>query len=150
MSSASQFFGGNKPTKIIVNATSTNGSAAVVSNTNATSAAKTVVSGELTANVLVEVLSLSGQGSVGFFSCWSNEAVARTHRIKLTVDGVLAFDGTTASDANVSRGIILVGSVINSAPIPDHLYFNKSLTIEYASNKTETGKTTFGYMYRMY
>ena len=150
MSSASQFFGGNKPAKIIVNSTSTNGSAAVISNAGANSAAKTVASGALTANVLVEVLSLSGQGSVGFFSCWSNEAVARTHRIKLTVDGVLAFDGTTASDANLSRGIILVGSITTATPIPDHLYFNKSLTIEYASNKTETGKTTFGYMYRMY
>ena len=149
MSSASQFFGGNKPAKIIVNSTSTNGSAAVASSV-AAYAAKTVVSGALTADVLVEVLSLSGQGSVGFFSCWSNEAVARTHRIKLTVDGVLAFDGTTEPVASYSRGIILVGSITSSAPIPDHLYFNKSLTIEYASNKTETGKTTFGYMYRMY
>lgn len=150
MSSASQFFGGNKPPKIIVNSTSTDGSAAVIANISLASAAKTVVSGALTAGVLVEVLSLSGQGSVGFFSCWNNESVARTHRIKLTVDGVLAFDATTALDANTSRGIILIGSASNLIPIPDQLYFNKSLTIEYASNKTETGKTTFGYMYRMY
>ena len=156
MSVASQFFGGNKPPITVVNGTSTNGSAPdFVPGAPVTfSGAKRAASGALTANTLTTVLSLTGKGSLSFFGCAGIDATAREHRIKLTVDGVVVFDGKTVSTAAINSGILLVGSLCNFGAvyvaIPDSLYFSSSLLIEYASSVSETAKTNFYYQYRMY
>lgn len=158
MSVASQFFGGGaKPPVLIVNGTSTNGSPPDFvgpSNPLQIFGVKKTVSGALTADALTTVLSLTGSGHVGFMACTGADATSRMHRLKMTVDGVVVFDGKTAAATAANVGISLIGSAVsigtNYGVAAEPVHFKVSLLIEYASSVTETAKTNFYYSYRMY
>ena len=159
MSNLNQFTGGARVPRALINNIS--GSTGVrvdvvgasISSVN-TSAMKKSVSGALTAGVLSTVLSLTGSGAVSFLACTGVDTTSRTHRFKLTVDGVEVFDGTTIATTQAHEGILLIGSLVSissfSVPIHDPIPYNSSFLLEYASSLTETGKTDFGYVYRTY
>ena len=157
MSNISQFIGSSRPPTSIVNATSTTGSTPDLYGAGAaatiTSAVKVAYSGALTANTLVTVLSLTGQGVVLFAGCGSVDATSRTHRFKLTIDGVVVYDATTAAATAIYKGILVIGIMnlgsVYLLPVPDAVPFNSSFLLEYASSVSETAKTLFNYMYRM-
>lgn len=146
MSSLSQFTDSSRPPKVLFNKFSTAGAAgALVTNTTG----KTSITGTLTANALVTALSHTGSGVISYFACYGTDATSRTHRVKITIDGTVVFDATSAAVASANTGVVAIG--IGSAggfyagdPIP----YNTSLLVEYASSLGETGLTTFAYTYR--
>ena len=148
--------GGVRPVGLI-NGTS---SAAITTGTGALNSATGIpgsqaaltTSGAVTANVLTTVLSLSGRGVISFFAIGSADTTGRTHRAKITLDGVVIYDATSTNITAVNSWIVPIGSVVPSATlscavIPDVLQFNTSLLIEYAGNASETAKALFATRY---
>ena len=154
MSTLSQFLGssGIKPAGII-NGTAVatfhraqSSMATSITGLIGTTAVTPTVTGALTANTLATVLSLSGKGVISFAGCASFDATSRTHRMKITLDGVVIYDATTAATTNVADYLLPIGSVTNHATLSpgvifEPIVFNTSLLIEYASSVSETGKT---------
>lgn len=108
--------------------------------------------GALTAATLVTALSLSGQGVISLLGCTGVDTTSRTHRLKVTLDGVVIYDAT--SDAFITSGACLMaigGFTPNAAtfatPTYEPLVFNTSLLVEYASSLTETAKSIVFYRY---
>lgn len=159
MSNAAQFFGGRgapRPTGLL------NGSSALVAVATANAKpltfgqvpmARTVASGPTTAGVLKTILSLSGSGVISLLAVESVDATSRTHRLKVTLDGVVIFDATSAAVASVSQVLSAIGGIsyiIASLPVAvslEPLAFSTSLLIEYACSLTETDGATIGYRY---
>jgi hypothetical protein len=111
---------------------------------------KNVLTGALTANTLSTVLSVTGSGVVNCLSASGVDATSRTHRLKITIDGVVALDVTSTAIAAANKGIDAIGTSLNAGTylIFDQIPFNTSFLVEYASSVTETGKTTISYLYR--
>jgi hypothetical protein len=162
MSNASQFFGGGgvKPTGLIngVSAlTSQLGFSGVTYTNNFLNAGcRQVVTGALTAGVLSTVLSLSGKGSLSHLSCSSVTVTARTHRLKVTVDGIVIFDASIATGATVNPVNAIGGAYVHNdstngvyllLPLMVEYLFDVSLLIEYSSSLTETAQTNIFYRY---
>jgi hypothetical protein len=147
MSTLSQFAGGAKPPRALVNGA--NGMTPILM-LGAGSGQKDVLTGALTANTLSTVLSITGSGVVNLLCAQSVDATSRTHRLKVTIDGVVAFDATSAAIAAANKGIPAIGLFVNggATPVLDQIPFNTSFLVEYASSVTETGKTTISYLYR--
>jgi hypothetical protein len=142
MSSLSQFVGGSRPPKNIVNYFATAG-VTLLSGTIAGNG-KSSLSGTLTANALADVVNLTGfSGVLNYFGAEGVDATARTNRIKITIDGTVVYDFTSASTNSATRVMVPVGYLQN-----DQIPFNTSLRIEYASSLGETGKTNFATVYR--
>ena len=158
MSTLSQFAGGTAMVpKALVNNTSAGSAYDMGLNLNPaqTVGIKVATSGALVAGTLVTVLSLTGRGSVGFLACVSTDATSRAHRMKVTIDDVVAYDATSTAYPSSSVGVAVIGGVLLGSsntvvPVMDQVPFNKSFLVEYASSVTETGKTNFGYVYRTY
>jgi hypothetical protein len=154
MISLSQFSGGQKPPKALFNATSSAGALASATLIADATAGGTILkySGSLTADVLSNVLSVTGAGMIPMFFLLSVDATVRKHRLKITVDGTVVYDFTTANVNAANRGLIAIGyqTVTNTSIMSDPVYFNNSLLIEYASSLTENNGTRFGYIYRTY
>ena len=157
MSSLSQFGGGGIP----LPTAAFNGAAALVGYTTSVSRplqnglvnAKSVVTGALTAATLSTILNLSGKGVISFLACNSGSATGRTHRFKITLDGTVVFDATSASTGNTSAYFPVIGyctDLVAASFITAHsepIYFNTSLLVEYASSLSETGLTDIAYKY---
>jgi len=112
--------------------------------------AKHILSGALTANTLATVLSITGAGVIGYLSISSIDATARTLRLQVTIDGVVAYDYTSASISSASAGIGVIGGTAQGAVTPSEsaIPFNSSLVIKVASNNSETDKIGIGVKYR--
>ena len=155
MSTLSQFAGGPRPPKVLINSTSTTGSTpdTIVLIAFNTPGIKRTSSGVLTAATLATVLTITGSGVVNFVACEAVDATSRTHRYKCTIDGVVVYDATTTA-AGANSGIVLIGShlVGSGATYPgimlDQIPFNSSFLLEYASSLSETNKTTHFLKYR--
>ena len=141
MSGLSQFVGGSRPPKNIVNYFATAG-VTLISDGVATRG-KASTTGTLTANALVTAVSYTGSGVLNYFGAEGVDATSRTHRIRITIDGTVVYDFTSAATASVGRVMVPVGF-----GQLDQIPFNTSLLIEYASSLGETGKTNFATVYR--
>ena len=151
MSNLSQFFGGNKPPKSIINAFSNSGFSA--SGAVPPYNIKVVAIGAVTSNVLKTVLSVSGAGQIDFLSLTTVDTTSRTLRAKVTIDGTVVFDSTSAVIASVNYGFTPLGACSSSGGTPPALqptFFNSSLLVEVASSLTETDKANVGYNYRTF
>lgn len=109
-------------------------------------------SGALTGGTLATVLSLSGRGVISFLAAGGVDGTARTHRLKVTLDGVVVYDATGASTTNLGSVLNPIGSfapstVTNPMLTFEPLVFNTSLLVEYASSVTETAKSVIAYRY---
>lgn len=99
------------------------------------------LSGAMTANTLKTVISVTGSGMVNNLAFSSVDATARTLRVKITVDGQVAWDATTASMSTADRGIIVCGGYpVTPFQSGDYFVFSTSLVVELASSLTETDK----------
>jgi len=119
---------------------------------SSTNGLKTVVTGSLTANALSTILSLSGRGVLSCLCAANNNNGSRTHRLKVTIDGVVVIDMTSgASATNTAEIFFAIGNGVPTAATPslilDPIAFNSSLLVEYASSLTETGSSKIGYRY---
>ena len=115
---------------------------------------KSTATGSLTANVLAEVLNVSGRGVLSFLACASGNAASRAHRFKVTLDGIVVFDATSVVLASQQAYFPVVGQLVplsqtysTFSAVPEPIFFDKSLLIEYASNNTEVGQTQIAYRY---
>ena len=160
MSSLSQFTGGSgiRP-KGIFNSTSVGGGGwenSVLLNNPTRGLPPSQVAfgttGALTAATLVTALSLSGQGAISLLGCAGVDTTSRTHRLKITLDGVVIYDATSEAFLSSGFALMAVGGFVPSAssfatPIYEPLVFNTSLLVEYASSVTETAKSIVFYRY---
>lgn len=142
----SAMLGGARVPKVIVNKCSTNGtSIANAINPNA----KVILSGALTATTLVAALSLTGPGSCKFLSVLAIDTTSRTMRLKLTIDGVVVFDSTSAAITIASSGLVAIGGM-SSVPYIEDVRFNSSFLAEIASSLSETDKIALNTIYNMF
>jgi len=107
------------------------------------------LSGAMTAGTLKTLLSISGVGVRLFHLTFrTNDATARTIRVKITVDGTVICDATSASISTSGNGGLWAGFRSTSTPnAPITITSNSVLLIEYASSVTETDKITAEYFY---
>jgi hypothetical protein len=150
MSSISQFTGGSLPPKVIVNAYSTTGYTLIANDRPDVCAtnvgAKTALSGVLTAATLATVLSVTGEGVVGFIGAWKMDTTSRTLRLQVTIDGVIAFDSTSASGTLSNTGMTAIGGAQSGYTV-EQVPFKQSLVVKIASSLSETDKLSVGYKY---
>lgn len=145
MSSIFQFMGGARATKSIVNGFSTSGWTPV---TVYAQSARGLLSGALTAGTLKTLLSVSGAGEVSSLALKTIDASSRTLRLRVVVDGVVAFDSTSAAVAQADAGCVIgdgvgaPGVIFSGSPIR----FLTSLVVEVASSVTETDKLRLAYV----
>jgi hypothetical protein len=130
-----------RPPISIVNAGSAN---AVSTGLNITGS-KQILSGALSANVLVTALSLVGPGTIDYLACCSVDTTARNIRMKITRDGIVVLDGTATGVNVAGSGVLGVGC--GSAPLPTA--FDTSLFVEISSSITETDKIALRTIYRL-
>lgn len=156
MSSLSQFVGGRaapRPTGTLDGISAFRSCIGVTSFPLDIAPIKLVASGACTANTLKTILSLSGSGVISALGVESGDATSRTHRIKVTLDGVVIFDGTTAATTNAAIAFMVIGAInylvtsVGAVVTYEPLAFNTSLLVEYASSITETDKAYIGYRY---
>lgn len=113
-----------------------------------------VLSGSCTSNTLKTILSVTGKGAISKLFLASMDPTSRTHRIKITIDGTVIYDSTSAEKStqdvapvigNVSYASFSSAQVFDMDEFP--LFFDYSLLVEYATSLTETDKTRIGYIY---
>lgn len=115
--------------------------------------AASVLSGSLTAGVLSTALSVTGAGVVVMAAVRAEDTTSRTLRLQLIIDGVTAFDYTSAANTTQDNGLIALGqSVLETTGVnvlrAGHpAVFNSSLVIKIASSLTETDKMRAVYSY---
>lgn len=157
MSVLSQFSGsGQRPPKVLVNKYADSGfvCARVDLSTNGANA-KQVYSGAMTAATLKTILSVTGAGSIDYLSVRGMDITSRTLRMKITIDGVVVLDSTSAATADASsNGAVYIGVGDGSGATWPAAYeptlFNASLLVEVASSLSETDKFLIGYKYRTF
>ena len=117
---------------------------------------KVTLSGALTANTLKTMLNISGAGVLKACAVQALNATSRTLRLKITIDGVAAFDpGASAANTASNAAIIGVGGTMpyNSSPIFviafERIPFNTSCLVEIASSLSETDNLALLYAYEL-
>ena len=109
--------------------------------------------GVATGGTLYTILNISGAGVLKAFMMVSNNTTSRTLRVKITIDGTVVFDATSAATTTAYAGVIPVGCTdgnINTAypkVVLDAIPFASSLLIEAAQSDTSTANTQFWYTY---
>ena len=155
MSTLSQFGGGSRPPKSLINAFSSSGATCIFINYGTPDALKQTLTGAVVANTLKTVLSITGAGEINFAGVVSNDTTSRTHRMKVTIDGYVVFDATSAACIASSKGVVAIGLVspiTSGIPVQvlDKVVFNSSFLIEYASSISETDKSTLVTSYKTF
>lgn len=114
------------------------------------------LSGALTANTLATALSITGGGGyIEKLAIMAGDATSRTLRIKITLDGVVVYDKTSAAIAGNAYGILAIGGLTYvpngqwALNTPQPRRFNTSCLVEIASSLTETDKATVYYAYSL-
>lgn len=112
-----------------------------------------VLSGACTAGVLKTILSITGRGAISGLFLASVDTTFRTHRVKITLDGVVVFDSTT-SVVYDQAVVPVIGAISVAGPsgspvgiVENPIMFDQSLLVEYATSVTENDKTKFVYTY---
>lgn len=142
---SSQFIGVDRPPASIVNYFSAGG--ATLYAVPAWLPAKQTLSGALTANTLKTMLTISGAGVLKFAGVQSLDTTSRTLRIKITLDGIVVFDATSAATTvsyatQVGVGGLTTYSQATPSFLPEleRVPFNVSCVVEIASSLSETDK----------
>ena len=147
---ASTKFGGIPSTTLIVS------SKAVAGFTfdgviNITTSAKNVLSGAMTANTLKTILSASGKGRLPLLAIQMLDGTSRTARVKITIDGGVAFDYTSAAIASAGVSVVIIGNIGASNYVNEAMpiTWKSSLLIELADSLSETDKIGIYYKYHL-
>lgn len=133
----------NPTPKALVNFEAQGGQAMTVLNPSDFESCAQILSGALTANTLATQINYTGGGVIGFLRVQVLDATARTLRCRLTLDGVVVFDATSAANSVSAAGMQVIGFLNNGAQpgvaCMDEIHFAKSFKFEVASSLTETG-----------
>lgn len=139
-------YGALRATSSVINAHSSGGTSQTF---NVAINARALLSGAMTAGTLSTLLNVpSGAGRMPLCALSTNDSTARTARLRITVDGVVVFDATSASMSGTGVGIFAAGYNPGSNTISpsDPIVYTRSLKVEAASSLTETDKLTLFYM----
>lgn len=93
--------------------------------------------GAYTANTLQTIISHTGRGRVNFLTVYQTNGTSRTMRMKVTVDGTVIFDATSASALSSGSGMVVVGTMTTSSAVFQPIDYQESLLIEVASSLSE-------------
>lgn len=108
----------------------------------------TALSGICSAGVLKTAIQVNGAGRLNLFANYAVDATSRTVRVRVTVEGVIVYDRTSAAITVVGTGLMAVGAPISAGGVVfQPIDFYTSLLIEIASSLSETDKTTVAYNY---
>lgn len=108
-------------------------------------------SGALVANTLAAQINVTGGGVINFLRAYVNDSTTRTLRCRLTLDGVVVFDATSAPCGTANSGMQIVGGLAISGSWSaemDQIPFSKSFKFEVASSLSETGTIETVMQYR--
>ena len=154
MSNYNQFLSGvtsRSPASIIRSCSVAGWTKEALGDVNATTGAKIIASGALTAATLATILTVTGGGVLEFLSIYmpAGDATARTMRLQLVIDGVTAWDFTSASSSSWAQndGAVIVGGAAKVYTPSVTMPFNSSLLVKIASSITETDKFNVGVKY---
>lgn len=144
--------GSARATTAIVNSTSTAGDARVTCTFNTSRGTKIANSGALTSGVLKNMISVSGTaGKMPQLALKTNDATARTVRLRIIIDGVTIYDITSSSASVSDQALIAAGTTDTSAGSilidGEPLSWKTSCSVDIASSLTETDKIALGYRY---
>jgi len=118
----------------------------IVVGPNTNGIQQSTLSGALSAGVLATMLTVNGPGVISFLGVSTVDATARTLRLQLILDGVTAFDSTSASTSSANTGIVAIGDLQpGSGGTPAQSFthevpFAFSAVVKIASSLTETDK----------
>ena len=135
MSTSSQFTGARKIASI-VNKWSA-GSVALSANQHSVPNCKSYASSSVAVNALQTMLSISsGRGVLNFVSAYVGSATSRTVRIKVTIDGTVIFDATSAATTTTNDGMVAIGSygIATLVATFQPVEFKSSCLVEIASS----------------
>ena len=137
MSTLSQF-SGQRPTRSITNAFSSGGWVGTLNA--AVLGGRILGSGSTTAGVLKTIFSATGGGVIHGLVVATSNATSRTVRARLTLDGVVVFDSTSAAIAAASTGAQIIGghNSGNGLFSVSSAVFASTAVFEIASSLTET------------
>jgi hypothetical protein len=95
---------------------------------------------------------VNGSGKIKLLYLITNDATARTLRLKLTIDGVACVDAISASVAANNCGVFAVGHSDSNqnAIYEDGVFFNASFLVQVASSLGETDKVSVGIAYETF
>lgn len=148
MSFVSQVLGGNLATTSVSNKYTASASNSAT-QINAGLTTISALSGALTANTLKSMLNITGSaGCVPQCALITNDATARTVRLKITLDGAYDYDVTSSSIATTGFGVVAAGSTSGTNFIlndGEPIKFKTSCQIWIASSLAETDKITLLY-----
>lgn len=101
-----------------------------------------VASGALTANTLKTLIDRTGAGKINFLTVTAQDTTSRTMRIKITIDGVVVYNVTSAANVTNGGGIIAIGAYgpTAAALVYGCVEYDTSFKVEIASSLTETNK----------
>ena len=83
---------------------------------------------------LTTMLTITGRGAVWAAALGHVSASNQSIRARMTVDGTVLFDATSASASPSTPGYMLVGALSGSQVMPQYLPFERELKIEFSSN----------------
>jgi hypothetical protein len=155
MSTLSQFTGGERISSLVGTPVASSSLQNVYPYAGATAA----LSGAMTAATLKTALSVTGRGRLNWAALYANDATPRTLRMKITVNGAVIRDYTSASISTANTGFVGVGGgYYNGTTAANVFYqpirFSESLLIEIASSRAESGvgndQLTFAYAYEVF
>jgi len=109
-------------------------------------AALKTFSGALTANVLKEMVNVSGSGYIDYLALRRVDGTVRSTRIVLHIDGAVVIDMASSAIAKFGavQYVVGIGQSLGP-PIP----FAKSFAVEISSSLTEIDKLTYYIRYRI-
>lgn len=149
--SLSAIMGGSRlVTSVVNNSTLWSNGSSLANTANAVAA----LSGATTAGTLKTALSVNGRGQLNWLNAFTANATARTIRIKITRDGTVIYDKTTASISTIGQGPIAIGAGQGNSTPPvvafQPILFNASLLVEIASSLTETDGFSVAWNYEVH
>lgn len=123
--------------------------ASVWNATDVNARAAQLLSGALVAGTLKTIINITGSGVVTYLSASVIDATARTLRVKVTLDGIVIYDYTSAGAGQANSGAVIFGSADATGDgepmigVP----FISSFKVEIASSLSETDLLGIGYRY---
>lgn len=109
--------------------------------------AKNLLSGALTANTYLELVSLSTPGWLRICGVYRVDATSRTVGLKIVIDGTTVIDAVDAASGVTDKGWYAIGGGLGTSVIGlEAIRFNASLSLQIKSSITETDKIVLKYL----
>jgi hypothetical protein len=128
----SSYYGANRKVTSIVNLCSDGTTVQLTS----TGYAKYLIPSTWVPSAWKTLVTRTGAGRVNFAALRVEDATSRVIKLRITIDGRVIFNATTASLTSQYAALVAIG---NSGGLPQPIDFEKSLLIEGSSSLAESG-----------